>query len=63
MRAISAALVVISGSIMMASALASATAKGENSGAMVVGFIGLGVTAIGLITWFVMLFVGDKSHV
>jgi hypothetical protein len=63
MRAISAALVVIAGSIMTASSLASATAKGDNPGSVGVGVIGLGIAAIGLITWFVMLFIGDKSHV
>ena len=63
MRAISAALVMISGSLVtLAGALVGAAAKGD-PGAIGVGLIGLGIVAIGLITWFVMLFIGDKSRV
>ena len=62
MRAISAALLMVSGSLVpLAGALAGAASKGDE-GALGVAVVGLGIVAIGLITWFVMLFVGDKPR-
>ncbi len=53
---------MVSGSVVtLAGAIAGAAAKGDQ-GAIGVAVIGLGIVAIGLITWFVMLFVGDKAH-
>jgi hypothetical protein len=58
MRAISAALIVLSGSLLLATALA----VNRNPDGFVVAIIGIVLGLFGLIAWFVAFLIGDKNR-